>query len=285
MLTHLEPWEILEKIWSLSEGKNVFLPEQREGTWFEGPALNPVHALEEWCSTTGPTETYFTPLRYDGSNRRREFVGKPGVLFADLDDGARLNGFTPHLLIASSINHQHAYWFLNQPVDDLAEWENKARGLTYAIGADPGGWDATQVLRVPGTLNYKYAPPTRVRVLFYRPNMRAARLEDFPDAPAPRRRGGSPYQSPSTEEMAERADVLRRIWPQLDLEEQSLLSMGVNHPVRDRSKVIHKLGARLLELGCSPLEAFIIINPMPWNKFRDRPEVLMNGLYKIALQP
>jgi len=38
--------------------------------------------------------------------------------------------------------------------------------LTYAVGADKSGWDLTQVLRVPGTRNYKYPGAPRVRLLF-----------------------------------------------------------------------------------------------------------------------
>lgn len=33
-------------------------------------------------------------------------------------------------------------------------------------GADKGGWDVTQVLRLPGTLNHKHTPPHRVELLW-----------------------------------------------------------------------------------------------------------------------
>ena len=36
--------------------------------------------------------------------------------------------------------------------------------MTYTLGADKSGWDLTQVLRVPGTRNYKYPGGPTVEV-------------------------------------------------------------------------------------------------------------------------
>lgn len=276
--------DILQTIWSHSEGANVYLPMRHpDGGWDEGHAWNPETTTEYHRLSTGDSDRYFSPLRYNGKRRRTE-VGAPGVLFADLDDNARLGGFAPpSLLVASSQDHQHAYWFLTEPEHDLDVWESKARGLSHALGADPGGWDSTQVLRIPNSMNYKYDPPQRVRVLTYNPYNKF-RIQDFPDAPLPHRPGTmapDTFVAPTTDELAHRADLLRPIWHNLDLETQSLLALNIRSIVKDRSAVIHKVGAILMENGCTPDQAFAIISPMPWNKFRDRPEALMNGLYKI----
>jgi hypothetical protein len=65
--------------------------------------------------------------------------------------------------------------------DDVVTEELNQR-LTYALGSDVSGWDLTQVLRVPGTLNYKYTPAPRVRLLWNDgPTYRVAELErDLP---------------------------------------------------------------------------------------------------------
>src|SRR3546814_13518964 len=44
--------------------------------------------------------------------------------------------------------------------------EELNRRLTYHVGADHGGWDLTQVLRFPGTKNYKYRSQPKVRTMW-----------------------------------------------------------------------------------------------------------------------
>lgn len=278
--------EILQQVWSLSEGDYIFMPVMRPGRiWDEGGAFlaNKVQG-PLWFGPGRPTPTvdnYFTPLKYTELKRRREFVGRPGVLFADLDDGARLSDdLFPNLIVKSSAAHKHAYWFLDRPYD-LAEWESKARGLSYAIGADPGGWDTTQVLRVPGTLNHKYSPPHEVTVVYYDPEPRFS-LEIFPTHPTPIQASLAGREElaflPSTEEVAVRLAAMRKYWPRLSLEVQSLLA--TKQKVSDRSAVIWMVGAALFEAGATLEEAFQIIKIASWNKYRARPKSLMDGLIK-----
>ncbi len=47
------------------------------------------------------------------------------------------------------------YWRLSQPVSP-AVGEVANRRLAHAAQADKSGWDLTQLLRVPGTVNHKY---------------------------------------------------------------------------------------------------------------------------------
>lgn len=283
------PFEILQTVWSLSEGDYVFLPVMSPGKlWHEGQAYPPINRPPTY-NPTPLFDQYFTPLKYTQTKRRREFVGRPGVLFADMDDGARLNGFEPHLLIASSENHQHAYWFLDRPYE-LSEWEPKARGLSNALGADPGGWDSTQVLRVPGSLNHKYSPPVPVRVLSFYPDKPRYPLENFPSL-----NGGQlviettgdnseKYIAPTTEDLAIRAGILRSVWYRIGLEAQYYLDLSQKHRIKDRSELIWWIGGVLLEAGLTVEQAFLVINPMPWNKYRDRPKALRQSLQKQSLR-
>lgn len=41
-----------------------------------------------------------------------------------------------------------------------------SRRIAYAEGADKGGWDVTQVLRLPGTRNHKHNPPHLIELLW-----------------------------------------------------------------------------------------------------------------------
>jgi len=63
----------------------------------------------------------------------------------------------------------HAYWLLEKPFILANDQDRtRARELQAAwvafVGGDPGAKDLARVLRVPGTLNYKYDPPRPVAV-------------------------------------------------------------------------------------------------------------------------
>ena len=61
----------------------------------------------------------------------------------------------------------HAYWFLRNPVNAQVEGvrvEALLRGLSDQLGGDRGACDFSRVMRLPGTLNFKYTPPRECRV-------------------------------------------------------------------------------------------------------------------------
>src|SRR5690606_22894729 len=60
-----------------------------------------------------------------------------------------------------------ALWNLTESLDP-PELERRSKEIAYASGADKSGWDAVQVLRVPGTRNFKYATRPTVRQLWFR---------------------------------------------------------------------------------------------------------------------
>src|SRR5690606_27899998 len=60
----------------------------------------------------------------------------------------------------SSEHRYQALWELEEPLM-ANQLEEINRRLTYTLQADKSGWDLTQVLRIPGTMNYKYQPPER----------------------------------------------------------------------------------------------------------------------------
>src|SRR3546814_7114824 len=67
----------------------------------------------------------------------------------------------PTIAIESSPGRFVGIWVLDGPMD-----EELNRRLTYHVGADHGGWDLTQVLRFPGTKNYKYRSQPKVRTMW-----------------------------------------------------------------------------------------------------------------------
>ena len=111
-------------------------------------------------------DIYFCPLPGQYKSRKKESYTHSRLLWADLDE------VNPHLLPKPTIawetspNRFQALWFLDKKIPaNQAEVINK--NLTYKIGADKGGWDLGQILRLPYTTNFKpqYDEP-QIKVLW-----------------------------------------------------------------------------------------------------------------------
>ena len=92
------------------------------------------------------------------TSRRRikENAAPMTALYVD-GDGAKVPDWLPQptAVVASSPGREQLYWRLTMPVPPEVG-ENLNRRLAYAMGADKSGWDRSQLLRPPGTRNYKY---------------------------------------------------------------------------------------------------------------------------------
>ncbi|MHB8576247.1 MAG: DNA-primase RepB domain-containing protein, partial [Dehalococcoidia bacterium] len=98
--------------------------------------------------------------------RRRKVDAAPlTALYADVDDGQLTAlSLAPSAVVESSPGRLQAYWRLSEPVEpEIGEALN--RRLALAVNADKSGWDLTQLLRLPGTRNHKYAEAPAVRLL------------------------------------------------------------------------------------------------------------------------
>jgi hypothetical protein len=122
------------------------------------------------------------------------------VLWVDCDGDAAVTALErfepqPAIVIASGTGSNcHAYWPLTEPlVRDELEWAN--RRLAHALGADPASADAARILRVPGTVSHKHAPPTPVDALRLDTARRLAAVDvvgDLADPPLPARVPAAP---------------------------------------------------------------------------------------------
>jgi hypothetical protein len=146
----------------------------------------------------------------------RDAVTRCWVLWVDCDTPeavAALDAFAiaPAAVIASgTATNRHAYWPLRSPISARRVGELNRR-LAHALGADSGSVTAaTAILRPPGTLNHKHAPPRPVSALALRPWQRVSvaeleqRLPQLPAAPAP---------SPSPDPARNGGDALLTIAP------------------------------------------------------------------------
>src|SRR5690606_28095382 len=110
-----------------------------------------------------PGDLYWCPNIFQGPHRRRELVSQGKFLYADLDavnPEEIAEHLRPTVAWKSSEHRYQALWELEEPLM-ANQLEEINRRLTYTLQADKSGWDLTQVLRIPGTMNYKYQPPER----------------------------------------------------------------------------------------------------------------------------
>ncbi len=101
-------------------------------------------------------EVYFCAHLLTDPRRIKENATAVHTLWGDLDGAQVPEGeISPTAVVQSSPGRYHVYWRLTDAIPpETAEQLNKR--LAHATGADPSGFDLTQLLRVPGTANYKY---------------------------------------------------------------------------------------------------------------------------------
>ena len=216
-------------------------------------------------------------------------MGDPGVIFADLDSresaDKALSLMYPSLLVQTSADHYHGYWFLSEPVPPTT-WEPVAREWSRVVGADMGGWDSTQVLRIPVSRNHKFSPPHKVQPIFFQPR-RVYSILDFPESTEPIITTGSidKVPLPSQDERNylikagiedDRLPLSARYW--LTANAWEIEALGSI----DRSKIMWGLEKNLLANGYTVYEVFQLLHHSAINKWRARPEKLWVEVNKAA---
>lgn len=203
---------------------------------------------------------YFCPHGFNRRVRQKGEAVLPNLLWADLDyaDPKSIKP-KPTIAIESSPGRFVGLWIVKGKVDENLESIN--RRLTYFIGADQGGWDLTQVLRFPGTKNFKYTSQPRVRVLWDDgPKYSLKKIESM--LPVDEQKEDGEYLSPG-EVFARYEEKLPR-WVRREL----LATKTVGRS--DRSEMLWKLENACLEAGMTMDEAFAVLKRSAWNKFAGR---------------
>jgi hypothetical protein len=170
---------LLTHLWGQRSGY-VFLPRKAGTLWIEGTGTH--HWPMDLSSLVVPAtqNVYFCPLVFSQPKRLSQYALPTACLWSDLDlaDPAQLKlrpsvawkttqgGYCEnHLDDVEETPRWQALWLLDRDITPDAAAE-LSRRIAYAEGADKGGWDVTQVLRLPGTYNHKHAPPQRIEMLW-----------------------------------------------------------------------------------------------------------------------
>jgi hypothetical protein len=241
--------------------------------WDTGEWTN--HPISAWSpdppNTANLEETsdlYFAPCLFSQPRALKEYVQPSRILYADLDEvDPRTLDIAPSLAWETSPEHFQAAWLLDRPLPRTA-FERLNQRLTYATGADKGGWSATKVLRVPGSVSTKYESPFRVRMIrLKRPrkytveDMRALlkNIQTTLDAPG---------TLPPSDTLPDPADTYRRLRAQIPVRGRQLLKTKSLVSSDDRSARLWELESLLLSAGLEPEEVYVLVRRSVWNKYK-----------------
>jgi hypothetical protein len=118
--------------------------------------------VDEYIKEHADKDIYFCPHGFTHAHRRKDYSVLPRMLWADMDFvDPRKCKLRPTIAWESSPGRYVGLWLTDKTT--TAELNKR---LTYYLECDRGGWDLTQVVRVPGTVNYKYESHPKVRTLW-----------------------------------------------------------------------------------------------------------------------
>lgn len=252
--------------------------KEESGYWvdkvFKWPEEQPkvADALERAKSSA--KDVYWAPSVFTKPRRDRKVAARTDMLWADLDE-VEPDSIPKHLkptaVWESSPGRYQALWKMSTDLDPAVQQDLNQR-LTYAIGADKGGWDTTQVLRTPDTHNHKYENAPAVRLLYLNGHQinPSIVIEDLPEISSPEL-GGQKLPDPKL--------YLARF--KLNARTKEL--MKARHAsVGQRSDRLWELECLLAEAGMAPEQIAAVAQRTVWNKFKGRRDEVRRLLIEAA---
>lgn len=303
ILTPEQQFDVLAKIWNSGQEGYVFLPwipghcsrDERRRNWNEGRAYewksdrpDEKEAILAHIRKHQKNELYFTPAKFLSQGRTDQSVDEGWVAFADLDEVSPdliERAIMPSICWESSPDRYQAVWLMRD--DNVHAYDHGGinQRLTYFLGADPSGWDAGQVLRVPGKPNYKpeyradnNGKPVPGYLLWAK--SRTFEWAELDQAlPSAESLGLSTHISAVEQSEIEEVDrhaVWNRVHLKVSKQIREYLSMksGQITEDHDRSEIVWQISRELADAGCSVAEIVAILQKSPWNKFEGRSDEL-----------
>lgn len=233
--------------------------EERFFKWPEGLSDASLYITESVMTH----DIWFCPMTFDRPERKKECVDVCPTIWSDLDtcppDKLLVQ---PSILIESSPGRYQAIWILTEPADAIdAEATSKRVAYFHAAdGADKSGWDLTQLLRIPETLNYKYTPPAGIHISSAGDNVT---IDAFSIYPVVKEDEDAIWPFP--DEIEEAAALLDKYKNDLDTRVWRLVQL---EPETDWSKALWNLEMLLCESDLPREDIFSIVRDAKCNKYR-----------------
>jgi len=213
-------------------------------------------------------DVYYCPQLFETARRRKDNVKQCPTVWADLDTcPPEKLLITPTYLIESSPGRYQGLWSLAHAVAPHAA-EDMSKRLAYfhaADGCDRSGWDLTQLLRLPGTPNHKYAGTPQVHLSKYSGALYT--IGDFNVYPEVKHSAFLKTPMPTVEQLPteEPEDILQKYKHALLPATYDLFSVT---PDGEWSEKLWKLEMLLFEMGMTREEVFVVAWASACNKYR-----------------
>ena len=234
--------------------------------YFEWPSQRTamLDFIEARCATDN---VYFCPQLLDKRKRNKENIKATPNVWADLDtctpDKLLLH---PSATVETSPGRFQAVWVLDEdtPPADAEQLSMRIAYFHAPHGADRSGWDLSQLLRVPGSSNFKYgtfdAPQVTVREITPS-KYRRTEFEVYPPV-----RGARELTLPLPEIDIKEApeDILQRYRYRMN---PSVFGLYATEPEHDWSRTIWRMLMFMFESGMSREEVFYVATTAACNKY------------------
>jgi len=264
--------QTLLNIWEnhCKEGDYVFVSKKNaaSGSWKDHAIKydkSIKKKLRQWLkqNSADKYDLYFCPLPFTQAARRETHLRGSKYLWSDLDEvDVDSLPFTPSLHWESSPGRFQGLWVLDRFMEP-EEVKSLNKSLTYASGADKGGWDLTQVLRIPGTKNHKYeGTPSVGEVKNLGKEYKVKQLQNTLN------KEPTSKEEPDIPELSHKV-LLAKYRRKLPRKVIKLLTTS-KPEIGKRSDIIWYLENELMDAGLSPPEIFTLIKHSPWNKYAGR---------------
>lgn len=232
----------------------------------------------EYIDKVAPSyNVYFGVNMLSVPRRKKDNCIPQNLVWADLDSCRpdQLD-IVPQCVIESSPNRYQSIWRLDRKIDPrIAEHYSKRIAYHYAgLGVDKAGHDLTQLLRVPGTFNFKYQLDDVPQVLLLTTVDGLLPVEVFEALPQPEI-GDADVPAipvPDSPNLPTVDMILHRY--EEHLRPTAFARYYAQEPVSDWSKHLWRLINTCFDVGMTAEETFVIARNAKCNKYeRDgRPE-------------
>ena len=278
---------LMSLVWANNGGGYAYLSTKGKKWTDKKIEWSDYKSIKEHISNQNEDEDiYWTPLVFNNSESRKSKNVKDmqGCLFVDMDEldvswrgGIKLAP-EPSIVWTTSKTRWQGIWLLDSLVS-LEIQQDLNRRLVYHLNADKGAWDSARVLRVPLSVNAKRGGLKGSIKKF--DDECTYTIDDFDALPdlkdtvtISKNVAGRELPSGEYNIKIEELPLEIQYWVSLTTEEYN------QHRDVDRSRLIFTLAVKLLKNGYTVEETFSILNPTPFNKFKNRPETLIQQIEK-----
>lgn len=278
-------FEVLARIWGDTEGY-VWTPWIDAGSWrgTKGPRYHegrawrwPAQAadIREHVESHSEDDQYFTPAVFSAPRRVTQHAIPVPWLWADLDpvDPRSVGELTPTIAWETSPGRYQCVWEMPHPREGATEHGGPNHRITTHLGADPSGWDATQLLRVPGSAHTKHGGQSGKLLWSDGPKLQWRQLNELPDVPS---RDDDAVMVALSEEAVlgvDRSAVWARVRPLVSSHTRELMALRDTTGI-DRSEALWSVERDLADAGCSALEIVALLMGTPLDKYEGRGDHL-----------